>query len=244
MTRTPRYLELANALRRDIAQGVVAPGGQLPTEHALCSKHRVSRHTARAALQVLADEGLINRRPGLGTRVVDAIRERPFTQTLGDLGALMRYAHEARLEISAVARRPMTPEESENFGVDTGAHWLALSGIRRADGKRIAATTIFVADWIGATKEHLSDPDLAVTEQIERRFGIAVETIDQKVAAGLVDDEDAAALGEERGAAMLVTIRRYSDVKGRLFVVSESRHPGDRFSYEMTFRRRKKSRAE
>ncbi len=241
MARTPRYLELANALRRDIAGGRIAIGGQLPTEHTLCSVHGVSRHTARAALQVLADEGLIDRRPGLGTTVVATGDPSGFTQALGDLPALMKYAHEARLEIARSARRPMTEAEAARFQADIDRMWLVLDGVRRAGAQAVAATTIFVADWTGAQVADVSDPALAVTEQIEKAFGISAGRIEQRIAAGLLGAEDAAALGAFRGAPMLETIRRYRDAKGRVFVVSESRHPAERFSYEMVFERRKKN---
>lgn len=240
MARTPRYLELANALRRDIAQGRVAVGGQLPTEYALCSAHGVSRHTARAALQVLADEGLIDRRPGLGTKVVSRGEAAGFRQALGGLGALLNYAHETQLEILSTARRALTDAESDKLRGEKSPPWLVLSGVRRAGERLIAATTIYVADWVGAKVDDLGDPALAVTEQIEQRFGVSVGRIHQSLTAGLMGAGDAAALGATPGGPMLVAIRRYSDAKGRLFVISESRHPADRFSYEMDFERRRK----
>jgi DNA-binding GntR family transcriptional regulator len=240
MARTPRYLELANALRCDISQGRVALGGHLPTEYALCSEHGVSRHTARAALQVLADEGLIDRRPGLGTKVISRGEAAGFRQALGGLGALMNYAHETQLEILSKANRALSDVESNRFRGEKSPPWLVLSGVRRAGDRLIAATTIYVADWVGAKAADVSDPALAVTEQIEQRFGISVGRIHQKLTAGLLSAHDAAALGAEPGAPMLVAIRRYSDAKGRLFVISESRHPADRFSYEMDFERRRK----
>lgn len=243
MARTPRYLELANALRRDISQGRVALGGQLPTEFALCSEHGVSRHTARAALQVLADERLIDRRPGLGTKVISRGDGGEFTQELGGLNELMKYAHEAHLEITSTVRRKMTPAEIESFLAPPDEHWLVLIGVRRAGAQPVAATTIYVADWTGAKAADVADPSLAVTEQIEKRFGVSVGHITQKISAGLLGANDAAALGEKPGAAMLQTTRRYSDAKGRLFVVSQSRHPADRFSYEMAFERQKKPKA-
>lgn len=243
MARTPRYIELANSLRRDISQGRIALGGQLPTEYALCSKHGVSRHTARAALQVLADEGLIDRRPGLGTKVVSRGDGGEFTQELGGLNELMKYAHEAHLEIASTAVRAMTDAEAERFQTSTEDYWLVLVGVRRAGAQPVAATTIYVADWTLAKPGDVSDPSLAVTEQIEKRFGISVGRIAQKISAGLLGAEDAEALGVASGAAMLQTTRRYADAKGRLFVISESRHPADRFSYEMVFERQKKPKS-
>lgn len=242
MAKTPRYVELANALRCTISQGRIPVGGQLPTEYALCAEHGVSRHTARAALQVLADEGLLNRRPGLGTTVVSNVGAASFTQELGGLGALMKYAHAARLEITSVEHRTMTTQEATTFRADSSAPWLVIAGLRRAGIQPVAATTIYVADWTGAKAADVSAPELAVTEQIEKKFGISAGHITQGISAGFLGADDASALDAIPGTPMLVTIRRYSDMKGRLFVVSQSRHPADRFSYEMAFERQKKGR--
>lgn len=67
----PKYQELAGAVRDKIRSGEYESLGLLPTEDALCRKYQVSRQTVRHALSVLADEGLIERRQGSGTRVRD-----------------------------------------------------------------------------------------------------------------------------------------------------------------------------
>ena len=64
-----KYKEIAAALKQQILDGVYPPGSLLPTEQQLCSIHDASRQTIRTALQALAEEGLISRRQGSGSRV-------------------------------------------------------------------------------------------------------------------------------------------------------------------------------
>ena len=64
----PRYRQLADALRADIASGRYPVGGQLPPEFELCEIYDVSRHTARDALRLLFEAGLVERRRGVGIR--------------------------------------------------------------------------------------------------------------------------------------------------------------------------------
>lgn len=66
-----KYKEIAAQLRRQILDGSYPPGSLLPTEQQLCKVHQVSRQTIRTALQALADEGMILRRQGSGSRVLD-----------------------------------------------------------------------------------------------------------------------------------------------------------------------------
>lgn len=72
-----KYKEIASQLRRQILDGLYPAGSFLPTEQQLCSQFEASRQTIRTALQCLADEGLILRRQGSGSRVLD-LQERPL----------------------------------------------------------------------------------------------------------------------------------------------------------------------
>ena len=65
-----KYQKIAASLRQQILDGVYPEGSLLPTEQQLTDAHGVSRQTIRAALQLLIDEGLIQRRQGSGSRVL------------------------------------------------------------------------------------------------------------------------------------------------------------------------------
>jgi GntR family transcriptional regulator/GntR family frlABCD operon transcriptional regulator len=65
----PRYRELYEKLRRHILEGVYKPGDLLPSENELCAVNRVTRPTVRHALNLLANEGYIKKRQGLGSVV-------------------------------------------------------------------------------------------------------------------------------------------------------------------------------
>jgi len=71
--RDPRaYVRIAASIRRRIVSGELAPGAPVPSVTTLVQEHGVSRITASHALQLLADEGLVERIPGLGYYVVQA----------------------------------------------------------------------------------------------------------------------------------------------------------------------------
>jgi GntR family transcriptional regulator of arabinose operon len=67
-----KYIELLNALHTDIRMGVYRDTGRLPTEMQLASMYGVSRQTVRRALGILVEEGLIERRQGSGSKLLDA----------------------------------------------------------------------------------------------------------------------------------------------------------------------------
>ena len=65
------YIQLANALRAAIAEGKYQSTNRLPTEQQLMSQFGVSRQTVRNALEILTKDGLIQRRQGSGTTILD-----------------------------------------------------------------------------------------------------------------------------------------------------------------------------
>lgn len=239
MARTPRYLDLAATLRKAILTDAYAIGDQLPTEHALCEQYSVSRHTTRAALQLLEDENLIERRPGLGTRVISNGAPPAFSQPLGGLDDLLQYAHEAQLKIESTGTATLSAKDAHRLNAAKNSRWLTLHGVRIAHDKPVAATSIYISASLGAKADQFDDPRKAVTEHIEQHFGISVASINQTIQAELLNKKDAETLGGDVGNPILRTTRRYYDESDRLFVVSDSRHPADRFAYDMTFKRSK-----
>ena len=63
------YRRIASDLREPILSGRLAPGEILPSDAEIIAKYGVARGTARAALAILENEGLIETRHGKGRYV-------------------------------------------------------------------------------------------------------------------------------------------------------------------------------
>ena len=66
-----KYQSIADSLEQSILDKTFPPGAMLPTEFQLCQQYQVSRQTIRMALKLLTDRGLIQRRQGCGSRVLE-----------------------------------------------------------------------------------------------------------------------------------------------------------------------------
>ncbi len=66
---TPIYQQLAAILRARISSGELAVGRPIPSEQALAQEYGVARLTARKAVGLLRDEGLVKHVVGRGTFV-------------------------------------------------------------------------------------------------------------------------------------------------------------------------------
>lgn len=89
------YHDLAQRLRDAISSGKWHPAERLPTEMQLAESHGVSRITVRHALHLLEEEGLILRRPKLGTFVHSQPR-RLVPVSIDYTASLQQHAPEAQ----------------------------------------------------------------------------------------------------------------------------------------------------
>jgi DNA-binding GntR family transcriptional regulator len=65
----PPYLQVAAVLRGRIRSGELPPGARVPSITHLMQEFGIARNTARRAVEVLKDEGLVTVRQGWGTFV-------------------------------------------------------------------------------------------------------------------------------------------------------------------------------
>ncbi|WP_117209535.1 GntR family transcriptional regulator [Allorhizocola rhizosphaerae] len=125
------YTAIAEALRAKIAGGDWKPGSLLPSESALSAEYGVARNTVRRALDVLAEEGLVEALPGRGRVVADPG---------GKADAVPRYqkiAMDLRRRMESGELRPgdALPSESElsdMYGVARGTARHALAELEGA----------------------------------------------------------------------------------------------------------------
>lgn len=63
------YVQIADRFAEQIAAGDLAPGAKLPSEVELSEEFGVARLTARRAVRLLVERGLVRTLPGKGTFV-------------------------------------------------------------------------------------------------------------------------------------------------------------------------------
>lgn len=74
--RTPIYRQIADQIRADIVGGVLGAGDQVMSTNQYAAFHRINPATAARAFQGLVDEGLLEKRRGIGMFVTDGAPER------------------------------------------------------------------------------------------------------------------------------------------------------------------------
>ncbi|MBL7502612.1 GntR family transcriptional regulator [Frankia sp. CNm7] len=73
---TPLFAQIAERLADLIAEGALAEGERVPSTNELAAYHRINPATAAKGINVLADDGLLEKRRGIGMFVASGARER------------------------------------------------------------------------------------------------------------------------------------------------------------------------
>jgi GntR family transcriptional regulator len=111
----PLFVQIAERLADEIADGGLAEGEQVPSTNELAAYYRINPATAAKGINMLADEGLLEKRRGIGMFVAAGARTRLLAERRKRFAE--RYveplvAEAARLGIAASELTAMIRESS------------------------------------------------------------------------------------------------------------------------------------
>ncbi|NGN63871.1 winged helix-turn-helix transcriptional regulator [Streptomyces sp. A7024] len=98
-----KSVQIADAIRQDIAGGVLNPGSRLPSHAKLAERFEVATQTIQNALKPLRDEGLLRSAGNRGTFITDDAREHLAAQPDRPAGA--SETAELRREVAELRKR-------------------------------------------------------------------------------------------------------------------------------------------
>jgi DNA-binding GntR family transcriptional regulator len=143
MAERGMYRRIAEDLRQRILSAELPAGVMVPSEAALAKQYGVARGTARAALSVLAGEGLIETQPGQGRRVSGTPTARPAPTT-----AYERIAADLADRLKAGEFAPSAPLPSESaLMTDYG---VSRNTARRAYQRLVEVGAVVIRQGAGA----------------------------------------------------------------------------------------------
>jgi GntR family transcriptional regulator len=174
-----RYEQIARYLRELIE--VSDPGDRLPSDAELCERFDVSRMTARQAVQIVASDGLIERRRGAGTFV----RSQPVERDLGSPLSFSEAMRARGMEASSKTLEwgPVDPSEGERQALKLGPEdrAYALERLRLADGIPMAIERAVMPEPLALSLE--GDFDSGSLHQAFERLGRVPERAHAEVTA-------------------------------------------------------------
>lgn len=235
----PRYAELGDLLQAAIEKGEYAVGTLLPTELELCERFSVSRHTARAALAQLISAGLVQRRPGAGTRVIAQNSAMRYEHEIDTVDLLMQYGNSTRLQVLEAERKLADPAMAQRLDIHEGKEYLRLHCLRLEEQSRepIAVTEMLIPVRTGVPTEKLLEVAGAARALAKFLDPTKLSRVEQVFDAASFEAADAKLLDIKKSEPAMRVQRRYRDANGRLLLVATSLHPPGRFAYSMVLSR-------
>jgi DNA-binding GntR family transcriptional regulator len=227
----PLYFQLAEQLEAAIVAGAVTPGSRLENEVQLADRCGLSRPTVRQAIQHLVDKGLLVRKRGVGTQVVQAQvrRQIELTSLYDDLAAAQRSPRTRVLELATVRA---SDEIAKYLGLPSGASVIRLRRLRLSDAEPLALLTNHLPlDVVELTAERLESHGLY---EMLRAAGVNLRIANQTIGARGATTAEAALLDERRGVPLLTMTRTAFDDKGRAIEYGSHVYRASRYSFTLT----------
>ena len=228
----PLYHQLVQQLEAAISRGDVAKGDFLQNELDLAELWRVSRPTVRRAIQELVDAGVLVRRRGIGTQVVNAQLRRPvrLTSLYDDLNATGRAP---KTKVVTLERVGADKDTTKAMGLQRGDEVVYLERVRSAGKTKLAILRnyLIVAAAGALTADQLERSGLY---ELLRANGVRPRIATQVIGAKAASPEEAKTLEIAAGAPLLTMRRVMQDDTGRTVELGMHAYDAANYSVETT----------
>jgi GntR family transcriptional regulator len=195
----PKYHQLADIIRRQIASGELKPNDQLPNEEALCRLHGVSRGTVREAIRTLVEAGLLRREQGRGT-FINPLQTHPPLFSLTSFAEDMR--HGGRVPSTQLITAEVVPAPREvavRLELASGEPVIHIVRLRLADGQPVVYEIRYLAE---ALCPNLLDENLetaSIHSLLIDKYQIPMVRLSHVVEVGHLSPDQAQLLGTSVG---------------------------------------------
>ena len=226
----PLYHQLKELLSQRIESGEWAPGDRLPTEAEFSAQFGVSRVTVRQALQLLVNQGLVERKQGLGTFVGRPKVAHNLLWMYRDGKEITDHGGVIRYELHELSRKPASASLAKQFGMQPKDSVYQTRRTLIADEEPL----MIITSWLPlALFPDLESKDFGKRTMmtILADYGLTASHQHKEVEITILDEGEAALLGVNPGApALLLTYLNYLP-DGRPFEYRRTLVRGDRCKY-------------
>lgn len=232
---TNLWVEVARDLQHRIRTGEYPVGSLLPTELELCEMYGLSRYTIRAALGALQEHELVSRRKNAGTQVKAASRAMRFGTSPTSIEELAQYGSEHLRSLRFIHHIKASRPLAKLLQCDAGTGWIHLGLIRMAEGSLdvpMSWVDVYVdSAYANIVRDVEKNPGVLTSTLLERRYGVQVKTIEQRISAITCSNAMAKKIGVLAKSPALQIVRRYIDVSGALLEASVTVFPANQYTH-------------
>lgn len=204
----------------------------LPSENALAKEYSVSRETIRKALDYLSQDGLIQKKQGKGSIVLNP---RLFNFPISGLTSFKELSDSQQMKAQTIllSNRIIKVDEQLNKKVNwpLGSEVIAIERVRKIDEQRVIFDTDYLDPKITGEipDERLEN---SLYDYLENNLQLPIAFANKEILVENVTEEDRHYMDLRDEDNHLVVIRSAVYLEdARYFQFSESRHRVDRFRF-------------
>jgi len=238
----PYYIQLMDILKEKVQQKDWVPGDQIPGEQDLCKLYRVSRTVVRQALRELELEGVIRRRKGKGTFISPLKISEELVQKL--TGFYQDMVERGLKPVTKVLHQNVSPsnEKVAHFlNIEPGEKVIDIQRLRFIDDEPIQLVTTYIPFEISPALASVDLTNRSLYEYLEKECDVFIAKGRRYIEAVLANDSEAALLGIERGAPLLMLDSISFSESGQPVEYYHALHRGDRSRFEVELLRLRES---
>ncbi|XDB00337.1 GntR family transcriptional regulator (plasmid) [Sulfitobacter sp. LCG007] len=240
----PLYVRIQRSLQERISEGEYPVGSLMPTEIELAEEFDTSRFTIRSALRNLMQDGYVERRQGMGTRVLTANPSASYYQSFESLQELFQIAVDTYLVVLGSEEVVLDAGLARSIGgeggpVREGERWIRVEGVRwtAPGGRPLCFIQSYVPERFRDYIPSFADHNGPFFDLLETRSRETIIEAQQEVRALPMPQNVSRAIGLREGALSLQLLRRYLTSRG-ILIASVNWHPADKMTYRTRVRRR------
>ncbi|MDO4253689.1 MAG: GntR family transcriptional regulator [Kocuria sp.] len=227
----PLYHQVATSLETAIRDGSLPPGTRLDNEIELAKRYNLSRPTMRQALDQLVQAGLVVRRRGIGTQVVEPPVRRPL-QLSSLYDDLVEQGSTPTTRLVEFAHVTADQDRADLLGITEGTPVQYLRRVRSIDGTPLAIMENWVPnDIVTLPQDQLDHHGLY---DLMRTAGVDFRLAHQRMGATVATAEQAKLLDVDKGSPLVLMERVARDSNGRAVDSGHHLYRADMYSCEMT----------
>ena len=232
----PLHRQVVDRLRREIAGK--PPGARIDSEPRLTKRFGVSRFTVARAIEILVDEGLVNRRQGLGSFVAAPTLKRAPAYLLSFSEAIAAAGRSASHRLLAFGPTPWR----EDLPYDEDEALIALDRLRLVDRVPTAIHRSVIAaalvERMGVTPEVAARPRFSLY-RLFAEAGLPAARGVENLRARAATPEEAAHLGlrDDEDRVVMSVRRQTFAADGTILDVVDAVYDARRYAYEAEIRR-------
>lgn len=226
----PLYYQLAQAIEAAIHSGELAPGDRFENELALAKRLTLSRPTTRRAIQEVVDKGMLVRKRGVGTQVVqNPVHRRVELTSLFD--DLARAGQEPTTELLEYRSGVADSDVAVELNLAADHEVVTIQRLRRANGEPLAVMTNYLPIELAPSADEL---EVSGLYQALRTRGVHIRLARQRIGAKQATKTEARLLDEKPGGPLLTMTRTAFDDSGRAVEFGSHCYRASRYYFETT----------